>query len=212
MNPNVRKLGLILHIVASVGWLGAVAAFFVLAVSGLRSSDPHMVLSVYPALDLIGWRLIVPMSVASLLTGMIQSLGTEWGLFRHYWVLLKFIVSVGAMGLLLLHLQPADRLAQVTAATLIAGADLHGLRVQLAADAAAAVVVLLILTTVSLYKPWGLTRFGLRRQKAISDQSAQRTVKRRSAWGGRVLIGLAVLVLLALVVHVMGGGLGHHLK
>ena len=38
----------------------------------------------YLAMDLIGWFVIVPLSLASLLTGLVQALGTTWGLFRHY--------------------------------------------------------------------------------------------------------------------------------
>ena len=58
----------------------------------------------YIAMELTGWFVIVPLSLASLLTGLVQSLGTTWGLFRHYWVLVKFLLTIGATIVLLLHM------------------------------------------------------------------------------------------------------------
>ncbi len=54
-------------------------------------------------MNLIGLYIIVPLSVAALLTGLIQSLGTQWRLFRHWLVLIKFLLTIGATGLLMLH-------------------------------------------------------------------------------------------------------------
>lgn len=83
MTPALRKFGLTAHVSSSVGWFGAVAGFLALAVSGLTSRDAQVVRAVYLAMNLIGWSVIVPLSLASLLTGVVQSLGTPWGLFRH---------------------------------------------------------------------------------------------------------------------------------
>jgi hypothetical protein len=64
-----------------------VVAFLVLGVAGLKSRDVEIVRSSYIAMNLIGRYAIVPLSFAALLTGVIQSLGTPWGLFRYYWAL-----------------------------------------------------------------------------------------------------------------------------
>jgi hypothetical protein len=53
------------------------------------------------AMDLIGWSIILPLSLASLASGVIQALGTVWGLFRQYWVLIKLIITALATALLL---------------------------------------------------------------------------------------------------------------
>jgi hypothetical protein len=94
MTPRLRKFTLTAHIVSSVGWLGSVAAFLAPAVAGLTSRDVQIVRSAYLAMELIGWYVIVPLCLASLVTGLIQALGTQWGLFRHYWVLYKFLITV----------------------------------------------------------------------------------------------------------------------
>lgn len=47
-----------------------------------------------------------PFSLAALLTGVVQSVGTAWGLLRHYWVIAKLLITVLATLLLLVHMQP----------------------------------------------------------------------------------------------------------
>lgn len=165
MTPGVRKLVLTAHVSSSVGWLGAVAGFLALAVSGLVSSDAQTVRAAYIAMELTAWFVIVPLSLASPVTGVVQSLGTTWGLFRHYWVLIKFLITIPATILLLLHMRPIGHLAHVVAETTLTRGDLAGLRIQLVADAGAAILVLLVATTLSVYKPRGLTPYGRRKQR-----------------------------------------------
>ncbi|HYN09782.1 MAG TPA: hypothetical protein VES67_20535 [Vicinamibacterales bacterium] len=214
MTPRLRKFALTAHVTSSVGWLGAVSAFLALAVAGLTSRDAQMVRADYLAMELIGWFVIVPLSLASLCTGLIQSLGTEWGLFRHYWIVVKFLLNIGATILLVVHMQPTGRIADVAAETTLSSADLPGLRIQLVADAGAALLVLLAATTLSVYKPWGLTRYGTRnqaeRRQVFQTIPPERLMTVSTPWGPYVLFGIIGLVLLFVVLHLAGGGLGGH--
>jgi hypothetical protein len=151
--PAVRKLVLVGHIVSSVGWLGAVVASLALGVTGLASRDAAVVRAVDLTLAPIGWYVLLPLSVASLVTGLTLSLGTGWGLLRHYWVLLKLAMNVVATGVLLLYLQTLDGLA-AQAGMRDPSPIVHG---------GAALVLLLVATTLSVYKPRGLTGYGRRR-------------------------------------------------
>jgi hypothetical protein len=164
MTPGLRKFALTAHVTSSVGWLGAVAGFLALAVAGLTRQDAQMVRAAYLAMELTAWFVIVPLSLASLLTGLVQSLGTTWGLFRHYWVLAKLLIAILSSIVLLLHMRPISLIAGVAAETALSSADLRGLRIQLVADAGAALLVLLVATTLSVYKPRGMTRYGRRKQ------------------------------------------------
>ena len=165
LTPRLRKLTLTAHITSSVGWLGAVVVFLALAIAGLTSQDAQMVRAAYLAMELTGWYVIVPLSLASLLTGLVQSLCTEWGLFRHYWILVKLLITLLATIVLLVHMQPIDYMATAAAETTLSSADLRGMRVQLVADAGAALLVLLVATAMSVYKPRGLTSYGRRKQQ-----------------------------------------------
>ncbi|WP_437287236.1 hypothetical protein [Sorangium sp. So ce406] len=162
MTPPLRKLALTAHVASSVGWLGSVAAFLALAIAGVTRGDAPTVRGAYVAMDLITWSVIVPLSLASLVTGLIQSLGTPWGLLRHYWVAFKLLLTVVATGVLLLHTRPIQVVASAAAEAALAGGDLRRLRIQLVADAAAALAVLLVATALSVYKPRGVTPHGRR--------------------------------------------------
>ncbi|MBI4295993.1 MAG: hypothetical protein HY667_02610 [Chloroflexi bacterium] len=164
MTPGLRKLALIAHITFSVGWLGAVAGGLALTVAGLTSQDAQTVRAAYLALELTARSVIVPLSLASLLTGLIQSLGTEWGLFRHYWVVFKLLITVLATILLLVHLQAISYMADVAAGTALSSTDFRGLRMDLVLKASLAVLALLVATTLSVYKPRGMTRYGWHKQ------------------------------------------------
>lgn len=113
----------------------------------------------------VAWFAIVPLSLASPLTGIVQSLNTTWGLFRHYWILAKLLITIPATILLLLHLQPIGHLARVVAQTTLASGELGRMRIKLAANAGAALMVLLTATALSVFKPWGLTPYGQRKQR-----------------------------------------------
>jgi hypothetical protein len=160
--PGLRKFALTLHVSTSVSFLGAVACFFALAVAGLTSRDAQTAGAVYVAMDVITLAVIVPLSFAALLTGLVQSLGTRWGLFRHYWVLVKFLLTLITTVVLLQQLDAIGYMARVAADIGVAGGEFHWLRTSLAAHAAGGLLVLLVATVLSVYKPPGLTRHGAR--------------------------------------------------
>lgn len=162
--PQQRRLLLLAHVVTSVGFLGAVASFLVLAWAGLSKSDPVQVRAAYLAGEMITWRLIVPLSLASVLTGLLVSLSTAWGLFRHYWVIIKLAITLFSTFVLMIHTQPVGHMAQMATKMDLVPSDLVGARLQLVVASGAAVLALIVTTTLSIYKPRGLTRYGWRRQ------------------------------------------------
>ncbi|GAB3309425.1 hypothetical protein LJY25_20345 [Hymenobacter sp. BT175] len=212
MAPALRKFMLTAHITFSVGWLGAVAVFLALAITGLTSSDALLVRTAYLAMGLSGWFVIVPSSLGSLATGVVQALGTPWGLFKHYWVLVKLVLTVGATLLLLLHMQPVTYLAEVAAKTNLSANDLRGLRLQLLADAAAALVVLLAATAISVYKPWGrIGKWRQQQQAHAQAVAAGHATALPMPWGRYLLVaGLVLLLLFVVGKHLLNGGMGHH--
>ena len=173
MSPGIRKLALTAHVSASVGWLGAVAGFLALAIAGLTSQQSQTVGSAYLAMELLIWSIIVPLSLASLVTGLVSSLSTTWGLFRHYWVLTKLLLTVLATVFLALHTQPVGRVASLATERMLSSADLRQVRIQLVADAGGALLLLLVNTTLGVYKPRGMTRYGWRKQRAALDEGSR---------------------------------------
>ena len=200
MTPSLRKANLTAHVASSVAWLGAVAGFLALSIAGLVSRNPDVVRGVYVSMNLIGLIVIVPLSFVALLTGLVQSTGTEWGLFRHYWILLKLVLTIGSTLLLQLHqftaVAGAAKSVLGTAAGTLADAGHAGM--QLAWDAGLALLVLILITTLSVYKPWGLTSYGRRRLPPRPDVETPLGLK-------VFLVGVGVIVLVGFVVSHHGG-------
>lgn len=162
MGGRLRKLSLTAHIACSVGWLGAVAVTLALSIAGLVSDDRAQVRAVYLTLELSGWYVLIPLAVASLVTGLVQALATPWGLFRHYWVVVKLLMNVLATAVLLLYMQSLAHFADLARA----GAPLTRLRTPSPVlHASGAIVLLLVALTLSVYKPRGRTRYGRRRAR-----------------------------------------------
>lgn len=164
MRPGLRKLALTAHVVLSVGWLGATVAYLALSIVGLTGHSPEMVRAAYLSMELIGWYVIVPFSLATVLAGLVESLGTPWGLFRHWWVLTKFLLTTGATFVLLRHMPAVSSMSGIAAETALGAADFRAMRLHLVAHAVGGLVVLLAATVLAVYKPWGMTPYGRRKQ------------------------------------------------
>ena len=163
LTPRLRKLALTAHVASSVGWLGAVAAFLALAVVGWTSQDAPTARGSYLVMEPAARFVLVPLAVASLLTGLVSSLGTPWGLVRHYWVLFKLLINVFATVVLLTYMETFRLMADVAADP---GADLGAVRnPSPALHAGAALLLLLVATTLAVYKPRGVTPYGRRKQR-----------------------------------------------
>jgi hypothetical protein len=166
MTPGLRNFVLTTHVTSSVGLLGSIAAFLALAVVGLSSPNDQLARAAYPAMDLIARIVIVPLAFAALLSGVIQSLGTAWGLFRHWWVLVKLLLTVFALAVLLIKMELIGYAARLAQDTILSRADLRVVGIQLMVHAAGGFLVLLVPAVLSIYKPTGMTRYGVRQQRA----------------------------------------------
>ncbi|MGH3758326.1 DUF2269 domain-containing protein [Actinophytocola sp.] len=155
--PRLRRFLLVVHVTTSVGWLGAVLAFLGLAVVGLTSADDGTVRGVYLVMAPAGRYVLMPLAVASLVIGIVQSLGSRWGLVRHYWVLFKLVITVIATLLLLRYLATFDALAAAAADPDTDLADVRSASPLL--HATLALLVLLAATVLAVYKPRGAIRW-----------------------------------------------------
>ena len=163
MTPQLRNAALTAHITCSVAWLGAVLAFLAIAIVALTSDDAATVRGAYLVMEPAAWFALVPLAFASLLTGLIQSLGTVWGLFRHYWVVFKLAINIVANAVLLLYTQTLGGLA---ASAREPTGDLDLLRTpSVLLHAVAALLLLLVATVLAVYKPRGLTPYGRRKRQ-----------------------------------------------
>jgi hypothetical protein len=160
MSASLRRAALALHIITSVGWIGAAAGYLVLGGLAAMSEEPLTVRAAWIGMEVIGWRAVVPLGALALVTGLVMSLGTSWGLVRHYWVLFALVLTVVALTVLILHMPAVMAAADLArtgddrAVMALGGDVLHP---------AVGLVVLVVVAVLNVYKPRGVTGFGRKR-------------------------------------------------
>ncbi|HET6243187.1 MAG: hypothetical protein H0V01_01355 [Bacteroidetes bacterium] len=209
MNPNMSRLVLTTHITFSAGWLGAVVVFLALAITGITSQDTLLAHSAYLAMELSAWFVIIPFCLASLITGIVQALGTKWGLFKRYWIIVKLFLTLVSTVVLLLHMQPISHLGALASDLSSSKILQSNFRIQVIAEAGAAILVLLAATTISVYKPWGKTKFG-QDEKIQKLNTQEKTVQTKKTLKFYMIFGLISLILIFILMHLLGGGMGRH--
>ena len=148
----MRKLLLIVHVVAAVSLIGADLVLLALGISGTRGADP---LTVYPAASLVASWLIAPLVVVALGTGVLQAVLSQWGLLRYWWVTIKLAATVVFTGIVLFVLVP--RLAASSDDATAAETFTRAERLPLAIIPALAITVLVGLVSLAIVKPrWRL--------------------------------------------------------
>jgi hypothetical protein len=172
MTPGIRKLALTVHLTCSIGWLGAVAAFLALAITAVVSADDQLVRATFLGMNLVVHFVIVPLAFGALVTGLICALGTKWGLFRHYWVLIKLVLVVIAIVVLLAQLEPIAQLA-VLATDPTSSVNSLPEAPRPLVHAVGGLAVLLVVQVLGMYKPRGLTRYGWRKQREAESQASE---------------------------------------
>jgi hypothetical protein len=147
LSPRLRKLVLATHVLVAVGWFGAVLAKLVLEITAATSLDPEVHGAAYVFMGAFDRALFPPAAIATLLTGIILSVGTPWGLFRHYWIVAKLVLTIAVVvtGVAFVGAWVEQAIA--------AGAG--PVSMPLIYAALAHVLMLGAATVISIYKPWG---------------------------------------------------------
>lgn len=162
LSRPARRVSLVLHVVASAGWLGLTLGLLALGLTAATTGSAVTVEASVRAMKLFADRLLLPLAFLTLATGLLLSLGTQWGLARHRWVYTKFWLTLATTTATAFALRPGVNAAVASVAAgeglPDAGDVLMGPVVSLTAY--------LFMTVISVLKPWGLTRRGRRHRAA----------------------------------------------
>jgi hypothetical protein len=97
LSPALRRAVLTVHIVASVGLLGDVAAIVAINVRAATTADPALAASAYELLRMFPVLFGIPLSLASLGSGLALGLGSKWGVLRYRWVTAKLLLNLSVI-------------------------------------------------------------------------------------------------------------------
>ncbi|MEU2599605.1 DUF2269 domain-containing protein [Streptomyces hirsutus] len=158
LSRPARRALLVVHVVSSASWLGLTLGLLALGVTAATTDSEAAVEASVRAMKLFADRLMVPLALLTLTSGLVLSLGTPWGLARHLWVYTKFWLTLATTTATFFALRPGVN----AAVTAVAG----GSPLPDAGDVLFGPVVSLsayvFMTAISILKPWGPTRRGRR--------------------------------------------------
>jgi hypothetical protein len=112
--------------------------------------------------------LVIPVGWVTLLSGLVLSLGTKWGLARHRWVYTKFWLNLVTLTASIFALRPGvnDAVATVAAGTPLA--DL----LDLVMGPVVSFTAYVFMTVVSVLKPMGSHAHGRRLRLLATSREA----------------------------------------
>ncbi|MEU0312476.1 hypothetical protein [Nocardioides sp. NPDC006273] len=181
LRSGVRKAVLVLHLLGVGAWLGidvVVGILAAVATGSAEAADRAL------ALQVIGTYLAGPMLAAGVIvlaTGLVLGWGTKWGLVRFWWVAVKLVVNVVLVVLIVFVLMPGMAEVRTIGEVLAATGELTGDVGTLRFPPAVSLTGVTIAVVLSVYKPWGRTRFGGRAYRTGSPRQRGRSRTGRGA-------------------------------
>ncbi len=172
-----RRATLVVHVAASAGWLGLTLGLVALATTALTTASHPTVEASVRAMKVFTDWLVLPLAFLTLLSGLLLSLGTSWGLARHRWVYTKFWLTLVTTTASVFALRPGIGEA---VATVSAGRPIPSTS-DLIAGPLISLGAYLFMTAVSVLKPWGPTRRGRRLRTAQQREQRRLGQKRRAS-------------------------------
>ncbi|WP_435840304.1 DUF2269 domain-containing protein [Streptomyces chartreusis] len=177
LSRPARRAALVVHVVASASWVGLTLGLLALGITAAGTGSAVTVEASVRAMKLFADWLLLPVAFLTLVSGLVLSLGTQWGLARHRWVYVKFWLTLATTTATVFALRPGvnSAVAAVTAGGPLpdAGDVMMGPIVSLSAY--------LFMTVISVLKPWGLTKRGRRLREASGRRSGTATKPADSA-------------------------------
>ncbi|GGT33848.1 DUF2269 domain-containing protein [Streptomyces chromofuscus] len=168
LSRPARRASLVVHVVASAGWLGLTSGLLALAVTASATGSAVTVEASVRAMKLFADWLLLPVALLTLLSGLLLSLGTPWGLARHRWVYTKFWLTLATITATAFALRPGVNTA-VTAVAAGEGLPESG---DILMGPVVSLSAYLFMTAISVLKPWGPTRRGRRLRPAARGPAA----------------------------------------
>lgn len=160
MTRRLRKTVLSVHLITSIGWIGADLCLLALGVTGVVTDDVMLAGSAYRAAGVMASWVVIPAAVGSLLTGVLLAVGSKWGLVRYWWVATSLVITTVMVMLAFFSLTPGleDAASKVADAGTRGDALTGSERQQLMLVPVYALVLLLSVTVINVFKPWGRMR------------------------------------------------------
>lgn len=143
------------HILFIVAWFGGILCMFGLLITSLSANHNNELYVIYMNINLLDDVYVKYPALGALITGLLLSVLTNWGLTRYYWIIVKEVLTLGTIGFGIFYMN--QWLDQVTAAT--SNGDFDTLQLSdikhLLIGNLANLIALATMVILSYVKPWG---------------------------------------------------------
>lgn len=154
-----KQLIIVIHVLSVVCWLGGAMCMLLLGTYMLRAENGEQLYFTLENMHLIDVVFIRYPALVALLTGIVLAIWTNWGLFKHYWILIKLILTLLLIGLGIGYmgdwLSQIVRIAEQERFLALGDAAFLNASYSLIGGAIANIVALIFMTAISYFKPFG---------------------------------------------------------
>ncbi|MCZ8523254.1 MULTISPECIES: hypothetical protein [Paenibacillus] len=157
-----RRWLLTVHLVLASIMLGGAVLFLVLSITAAGTDDPVLLHACYTVMLALSRTSVRASTIGTVVTGVLLSVFTHWGLLKYYWIIAKEVLTLAAaaLGVAGMYIW-SGRAAAVTAAEGMGAWSYPAFTANhtvLMAGIVLQLVSLIALFALSVFKPWGPRR------------------------------------------------------
>ncbi|MFT9846944.1 hypothetical protein [Aneurinibacillus sp. REN35] len=94
LNQKKKSIVVAIHVLSVASWIGGTLGMLLLAFYLQHAANGEQLLYTLTSMEVIDENLLKYPALLTLLTGIMLSVWTQWGLVKHYWVIIKFELTV----------------------------------------------------------------------------------------------------------------------
>ncbi|WP_077324373.1 hypothetical protein [Virgibacillus siamensis] len=155
LSVKAKRWLLTAHILFSAIMFGNMVTFLILSITVASTNDGNLIESCYRIMHVLSSTSVKASTIATIITGILLSVLTKWGLFQFYWLIVKEVLTLMPLGLNLWGMyywtMDAFRIMQTSqdrAALFMVQTELwSGIIIQM--------LSLILIFVLSVFKPWG---------------------------------------------------------
>ncbi|MBS4201756.1 hypothetical protein KHA93_19315 [Bacillus sp. FJAT-49732] len=149
---------LTIHLIFSAIMLGNMVTFLILSITAAGTGSEQLVGSCYQIMHVLSKTSVRASTIGTLVSGILLSIWTKWGLFKFYWIIVKEILTAL---LLFLNLWGMYAWTMNTLAGFESNMnqlDMYMFHIDLWTGIVIQILSLLFIFVISVFKPWGMRK------------------------------------------------------
>lgn len=94
LSQKKKSLLIAIHVISLAAWIGGTLGMLLLGIYLYSAENAAQLTYTLASMEIIDENLLKYPALMTLLTGILLSLWTQWGLVKHYWVIIKLGLTI----------------------------------------------------------------------------------------------------------------------